>query len=207
MGYQWMAHESSRKFAKLHIYVSLPGIVVNTALGTVSFSSLSADVKAWVGFVNLGMAIWSGIQSFVKFGQLRDEFAKCALTARHMSDRVQLMLIKPREDREGANEFMQKLFEDYSAMASETPSFPNEVRDQYFQVALGKRSLPDIFLSIEDAAEQKKSFMGKKRMVRSASMVQRAEASLDSARSRTSSSESEEWQFDSVPAGAIRQTV
>ena len=148
-GYQWMAHESSRRYARLHLWVSLPGVCVNAGLGTLSLSDASSEIKQWVGAVNLVLAIWSAGQSFCKFGKMRDDYRAVATEARQVSDRIQLTMMKPRRQRGDADAFAEKLFADYTKLVDATPNFPAAVRQRYYDFASGKRSLPDIFLSTD----------------------------------------------------------
>ena len=127
-----LAHyESARQFERIHLWLGLPAIALSTLVGTTVFATLSnaADVKVQiaVGFLSVGAAVLTGLQTFLKYSELSEKHRLAGAKFANLKHRIELLMAIPPSTEAELEAALISIEETWSKLREETPTLPTRI--------------------------------------------------------------------------------
>jgi hypothetical protein len=125
-----LAHyECARRCESLHLWLGLPAIALSTLVGTAVFSSLekSANVtlQIVVGLLSVLAAVLTGLQTFLRYGELADKHRIAGARFANLKHRIELLMTQP-DGPEVASQLVI-IEEAWAGLREESPSLSSTV--------------------------------------------------------------------------------
>lgn len=137
-GYQKDARESGRGqykagdiAAERHVLLGIPVVITTTIVGTSIFASLSADPaigwKILVGLISIVAAILSALQTFFNYSEIAEKHRVAGARYGKKRRRFEAFLLRygDGDSRDAALTDMEKLSDELSKLAEESPRIPD----------------------------------------------------------------------------------
>lgn len=131
--YNWLHTKCNEKFHSLHIWYTIPVIVMSTLTGTANFAQnkIPASFRGYatmiIGAVNITAGIITTIQQFLKISELNEAHRVASLAWDKFYRKIKVELCKNPDERTPVVEFFKSATEEYDRLMEASPSIEADV--------------------------------------------------------------------------------
>ncbi len=131
-----LAHyDAAQKFAKLHLWLGLPVIVLSTVVGTSVFASLQTSVadnaSAWlritVGLLSVGSAVLASLQTFLRYPELAEKHRIAGAQFANLKHQIELLATLPPDEPDQVRQALIEVEQRLSKLREESPGIPEKM--------------------------------------------------------------------------------
>ena len=187
--YMWLHTKCNEKFHSLHIWYTIPVIIMSTLTGTANFaqSKIPAGFREYatmiIGGVNIMAGIITTIQQFLKINELNESHRVAALSWDKFYRKIKVELAKNPKERQKVSLFFAAATEEYDRLMEASPVIEKDVLlmfNKVFKHKMGadfsRPEICDTLVSVKttvykESPEMRRESIGKN-LVRDIKMVQ-----------------------------------
>ncbi len=142
--YQWLHTKCNEKFHSLHIWYTIPVIIMSTLTGTANFAQSKIPVgfqeyaTMIIGGVNIMAGIITTIQQFLKINELNESHRVASLAWDKFYRRLKVELSKKPKERQDVSIFFSSATEEYDRLMEASPMIEKDVLRLFDKVFKGK---------------------------------------------------------------------
>ena len=142
--YQWLHTKCNEKFHSLHIWYTIPVIIMSTLTGTANFaqSKIPEGFQGYatmiIGGVNIMAGIITTIQQFLKINELNESHRVASLAWDKFYRRLKVELSKKPKERQEVSIFFSSATEEYDRLMEASPMIEKDVLRLFDKVFKGK---------------------------------------------------------------------
>jgi len=131
--YNWLHTKCNEKFHSLHIWYTIPVIVMSTLTGTANFAQnkIPASFRGYatmiIGAVNITAGIITTIQQFLKISELNEAHRVASLAWDKFYRKIKVELCKNPDERTPVVEFFKSATEEYDRLMEASPSIEADI--------------------------------------------------------------------------------
>jgi len=135
--YNWLHTKCHEKFHNLHIWYTVPVIIMSTLTGTANFaqSKIPVDFQGYatmiIGAVNITAGIITTIQQFLKINELNESHRVACIGWDKFYRRIKVELSKKPEERPKVVDFFKSASDEYDRSMETSPSIESDVLKQF----------------------------------------------------------------------------
>jgi hypothetical protein len=142
--YQWLHTKCNEKFHSLHIWYTIPVIIMSTLTGTANFAQSKIPVgfqgyaTMIIGGVNIMAGIITTIQQFLKINELNESHRVASLAWDKFYRRLKVELSKKPKERQDVSIFFSSATEEYDRLMEASPMIEKDILRLFDKVFKGK---------------------------------------------------------------------
>ena len=142
--YQWLHTKCNEKFHSLHIWYTIPVIIMSTLTGTANFAQSKIPVgfqgyaTMIIGGVNIMAGIITTIQQFLKINELNESHRVASLAWDKFYRRLKVELSKKPKERQDVSIFFSSATEEYDRLMEASPMIEKDILKLFNKVFKGK---------------------------------------------------------------------
>jgi hypothetical protein len=131
--YKWLHLKSNEKYHSLHIWYTIPVIVMSTLTGTANFaqakipSSFRNYATMIIGGINILAGIITTIQQFLKINELNESHRVASISWDKFYRRVKVELSKNPSERQSVIEFFNRCTDEYDRLMEASPMIDEDI--------------------------------------------------------------------------------
>lgn len=131
--YMWLHTKCNEKFHSLHIWYTIPVIIMSTLTGTANFAQdkIPANFRGYatmiIGGVNIMAGIITTIQQFLKINELNESHRVAALSWDKFYRKIKVELAKNPKERQKVGLFFAAATEEYDRLMEASPVIEKDV--------------------------------------------------------------------------------
>jgi hypothetical protein len=131
--YKWLHLKSNEKYHSLHIWYTIPVIVMSTLTGTANFAQakIPASFRNYatmiIGGINILAGIITTIQQFLKINELNESHRVASISWDKFYRRVKVELSKNPTERQGVIEFFNRCTDEYDRLMESSPMIDEDI--------------------------------------------------------------------------------
>ena len=131
--YKWLHLKSNEKYHSLHIWYTIPVIVMSTLTGTANFaqakipSSFRNYATMIIGGINILAGIITTIQQFLKINELNESHRVASISWDKFYRRVKVELSKNPTERQSVIEFFNRCTDEYDRLMEASPMIDEDI--------------------------------------------------------------------------------
>lgn len=131
--YMWLHTKCNEKFHSLHIWYTIPVIIMSTLTGTANFAQdkIPASFRGYatmiIGGVNIMAGIITTIQQFLKINELNESHRVAALSWDKFYRKIKVELAKNPKERQKVSLFFAAATEEYDRLMEASPVIEKDV--------------------------------------------------------------------------------
>jgi hypothetical protein len=131
--YKWLHLKSNEKYHSLHIWYTIPVIVMSTLTGTANFaqakipSSFRNYATMIIGGINILAGIITTIQQFLKINELNESHRVASISWDKFYRRVKVELSKNPAERQPVIEFFNRCTDEYDRLMEASPMIDEDI--------------------------------------------------------------------------------
>ena len=131
--YMWLHTKCNEKFHSLHIWYTIPVIIMSTLTGTANFAQdkIPASFRGYatmiIGGVNIMAGIITTIQQFLKINELNESHRVAALSWDKFYRKIKVELAKNPKERQKVVLFFAAATEEYDRLMEASPVIEKDV--------------------------------------------------------------------------------
>jgi len=184
--YNWLHTKCHEKFHELHIWYTVPVIIMSTLTGTANFAQSKIPIgfqgyaTMIIGAVNITAGIITTVQQFLKINELNEAHRVASIGWDKFYRRIKVELSKKPEERAKVDDFFKSATDEYDRLMETSPSIETDVLKQFektferaFQEGFEKPEICNSLISVKKIiykSEEKKKIL--KELVGDIMMVQ-----------------------------------
>ena len=160
--YNWLHTKCHEKFHELHIWYTVPVIVMSTLTGTANFAqskipeSFQGYATMIIGAVNITAGIITTVQQFLKINELNESHRVASIGWDKFYRRIKVELSKKPEERPKVVDFFKSASDEYDRLMETSPSIePNilikfeKTFERVFQEGFEKPEICNSLISVK----------------------------------------------------------
>ena len=131
--YKWLHNKCNEKFHSLHIWYTIPVIIMSTLTGTANFAQnkIPASFRGYatmiIGGVNIAAGIITTIQQFLKINELNESHRVASLAWDKFYRKLKVELSKNPDERQPVSEFFKSATEEYDRLMEASPMIEHDI--------------------------------------------------------------------------------
>jgi hypothetical protein len=131
--YKWLHLKSNEKYHSLHIWYTIPVIVMSTLTGTANFAQakIPASFRNYatmiIGGINILAGIITTIQQFLKINELNESHRVASISWDKFYRRVKVELSKNPAERHSVIEFFNRCTDEYDRLMEASPMIDEDI--------------------------------------------------------------------------------
>jgi hypothetical protein len=131
--YKWLHLKSNEKYHSLHIWYTIPVIILSTLTGTANFAQakIPASFRNYatmiIGGINILTGIISTIQQFLKINELNESHRVASISWDKFYRRVKVELSKNPAERQPVLEFFNRCTDEYDRLMEASPMIDEDI--------------------------------------------------------------------------------
>jgi hypothetical protein len=131
--YNWLHTKCHEKFHSLHIWYTVPVIIMSTLTGTANFaqSKIPASFQGYstmiIGAVNITAGIITTVQQFLKINELNEGHRVASIGWDKFYRKIKVELSKKPNERASVNEFFKACTDEYDRLMESSPSIEEDI--------------------------------------------------------------------------------
>jgi len=131
--YMWLHTKCNEKFHSLHIWYTIPVIIMSTLTGTANFAQdkIPANFRGYatmiIGGVNIMAGIITTIQQFLKINELNESHRVASLAWDKFYRKIKVELAKNPKERQKVGLFFAAATEEYDRLMEASPVIERDV--------------------------------------------------------------------------------
>jgi hypothetical protein len=131
--YKWLHTKCNEKFHSLHIWYTIPVIVMSTLTGTANFAQNQIPVNfrnyatMLIGTINIFAGIITTIQQFLKINELNESHRVASIGWDKFYRRLKIELSKNPLERQPILEFFNSASDEYDRLMATSPMIENDI--------------------------------------------------------------------------------
>jgi hypothetical protein len=131
--YTWLHTKCHEKFHSLHIWYTVPVIIMSTLTGTANFaqSKIPEHFQGYatmiIGAVNITAGIITTVQQFLKINELNEGHRVASIGWDKFYRKIKVELSKKPEERATLNEFFKTCTDEYDRLMESSPSIEEDI--------------------------------------------------------------------------------
>ena len=131
--YKWLHLKSNEKYHSLHIWYTIPVIILSTLTGTANFAQakIPASFRNYatmiIGGINILTGIISTIQQFLKINELNEAHRVASISWDKFYRRVKVELSKNPSERQPVLEFFNRCTDEYDRLMEASPMIDEDI--------------------------------------------------------------------------------
>jgi len=131
--YKWLHLKSNEKYHSLHIWYTIPVIVMSTLTGTANFAQakIPASFRNYatmiIGGINILAGIITTIQQFLKINELNESHRVASISWDKFYRRVKVELSKNPAERQPVLEFFNRCTDEYDRLMEASPMIDEDI--------------------------------------------------------------------------------
>jgi hypothetical protein len=184
--YNWLHTKCHEKFHELHIWYTVPVIIMSTLTGTANFAQSKIPIgfqgyaTMIIGAVNITAGIITTVQQFLKINELNEAHRVASIGWDKFYRRIKVELSKKPEERPKVDDFFKSATDEYDRLMETSPSIETDILKQFektferaFQEGFEKPEICNSLISVKKIiykSEEKKKIL--KELVGDIMMVQ-----------------------------------
>ena len=135
--YKWLHLKSNEKYHSLHIWYTIPVIVMSTLTGTANFaqSKIPPDFLNYavmiIGGVNILAGIITTIQQFLKINELNEAHRVASISWDKFYRRLKVELSKNPLERQPVREFFNSSTDEYDRLMEASPMIDEDILKKF----------------------------------------------------------------------------
>ena len=135
--YNWLHTKCHEKFHELHIWYTVPVIVMSTLTGTANFAqskipeSFQGYATMIIGAVNITAGIITTVQQFLKINELNESHRVASIGWDKFYRRIKVELSKKPEERPKVVDFFKSASDEYDRLMETSPSIEPDILKQF----------------------------------------------------------------------------
>ena len=135
--YKWLHLKSNEKYHSLHIWYTIPVIVMSTLTGTANFaqSKIPPDFLNYavmiIGGVNILAGIITTIQQFLKINELNEAHRVASISWDKFYRRLKVELSKNPSERQHVREFFNSSTDEYDRLMEASPMIDEDILKKF----------------------------------------------------------------------------
>jgi len=135
--YNWLHTKCHEKFHKLHIWYTVPVIVMSTLTGTANFAqskipeSFQGYATMIIGAVNITAGIITTVQQFLKINELNEGHRVASIAWDKFYRRIKVELSKKPEERPKVDVFFKSATDEFDRLMETSPSIEPDILKRF----------------------------------------------------------------------------
>ena len=135
--YNWLHTKCHEKFHELHIWYTVPVIIMSTLTGTANFAQSKIPIgfqgyaTMIIGAVNIAAGIITTVQQFLKINELNEAHRVASIGWDKFYRRIKVELSKKPEERPKVDDFFKSATDEYDRLMETSPSIETDVLKQF----------------------------------------------------------------------------
>jgi hypothetical protein len=135
--YNWLHTKCHEKFHELHIWYTVPVIVMSTLTGTANFAqskipeSFQGYATMIIGAVNITAGIITTVQQFLKINELNESHRVASIGWDKFYRRIKVELSKKPEERPKVVDFFKSASDEYDRLMETSPSIEPDILKKF----------------------------------------------------------------------------
>lgn len=131
--YKWLHLKSNEKYHSLHIWYTIPVIIMSTLTGTANFAQakIPASFRNYatmiIGGINILAGIITTIQQFLKINELNESHRVASISWDKFYRRVKVELSKNPAERQPVIEFFNRCTDEYDRLMEASPMIDEDI--------------------------------------------------------------------------------
>jgi hypothetical protein len=131
--YKWLHLKSNEKYHSLHIWYTIPVIVMSTLTGTANFAQakIPASFRNYatmiIGGINILAGIITTIQQFLKINELNESHRVASISWDKFYRRVKVELSKNPTERQSVIDFFNRCTDEYDRLMEASPMIDEDI--------------------------------------------------------------------------------
>lgn len=131
--YNWLHTKCHEKFHSLHIWYTVPVIIMSTLTGTANFAQgkIPVDYRGYatmiIGAVNIAAGIITTVQQFLKINELNEGHRVASIGWDKFYRRVKVELSKNPIERQNVSEFFKLSTDEYDRLMESSPTIERDI--------------------------------------------------------------------------------
>jgi len=131
--YKWLHLKSNEKYHSLHIWYTIPVIIMSTLTGTANFAQakIPASFRNYatmiIGGINILAGIITTIQQFLKINELNESHRVASISWDKFYRRVKVELSKNPAERQPVLEFFNRCTDEYDRLMEASPMIDEDI--------------------------------------------------------------------------------
>ena len=131
--YKWLHLKSNEKYHSLHIWYTIPVIIMSTLTGTANFAqskipdSFVNYAVMIIGGVNILAGIITTIQQFLKINELNESHRVASISWDKFYRRLKVELSKNPNERQHVREFFNSATDEYDRLMESSPTIDEDI--------------------------------------------------------------------------------
>ena len=131
--YKWLHLKSNEKYHSLHIWYTIPVIIMSTLTGTANFAQakIPASFRNYatmiIGGINILAGIITTIQQFLKINELNESHRVASISWDKFYRRVKVELSKNPSERQSVIEFFNRCTDEYDRLMEASPMIDEDI--------------------------------------------------------------------------------
>lgn len=140
--YNWLHTKCNEKFHSLHIWYTIPVIVMSTLTGTANFAQSQIPINyrnyatMLIGTINIFAGIITTIQQFLKINELNESHRVAAIGWDKFYRRIKIELSKNPDERQPVLDFFNSATDEYDRLMATSPMIEHDIL-KLFQKTFG----------------------------------------------------------------------
>ena len=135
--YNWLHTKCHEKFHELHIWYTVPVIVMSTLTGTANFAqskipeSFQGYATMIIGAVNITAGIITTVQQFLKINELNEGHRVASIAWDKFYRRIKVELSKKPEERPKVDVFFKSATDEFDRLMETSPSIEPDILKRF----------------------------------------------------------------------------
>jgi hypothetical protein len=135
--YQWLHTKCNEKFHSLHIWYTIPVIIMSTLTGTANFAqskipeSFQGYATMIIGAVNITAGIITTVQQFLKINELNEGHRVASIAWDKFYRRIKVELSKKPGERPKVDDFFKSATDEFDRLMETSPSIEPDVLKRF----------------------------------------------------------------------------
>lgn len=131
--YKWLHLKSNEKYHSLHIWYTIPVIVMSTLTGTANFAQdkIPEDFRNYatmiIGGINILAGVITTIQQFLKINELNESHRVASISWDKFYRRIKVELSKNPSERQPVLEFFNRSTDEYDRLMEASPMIDEDI--------------------------------------------------------------------------------
>jgi type III secretory pathway component EscR len=152
--YKWLHLKSNEKYHSLHIWYTIPVIVMSTLTGTANFAQdkIPENFRNYatmiIGGINILAGIITTIQQFLKINELNEAHRVASISWDKFYRRLKVELSKNPSERQPVLEFFNRSTDEYDRLMEASPMIDEDILSLFkttFDGSFTKESIKNEF--------------------------------------------------------------
>ena len=157
--YKWLHLKSNEKYHSLHIWYTIPVIIMSTLTGTANFAQnkIPASFRNYaimiIGGINIMAGIITTIQQFLKINELNESHRVASISWDKFYRKLKVELSKSPEERQNVREFFNSSTDEYDRLMEASPMIDDDILKLFKSTFDGSFTKDSVKLEFKDISK------------------------------------------------------